>query len=116
MRFLKSFLEEAKRQDTTTRGLPKLTEPPPGPIDTTLEELTKPTKPSSVSPRTLVYDGDNSAGKDEVLRVFPSAEVIQLPRRCNHCSDDKRARVVKRTWPDGRWDWMCHRCGREVKP
>src|ERR1051325_6786446 len=27
----------------------------------------------------------------------------------------RRGAIVERTWPDGRRDWMCHRCGREVK-
>jgi hypothetical protein len=39
------------------------------------------------------------------------------PLRCHEmsCKDDPYARVVRRVWSPTRWDWMCHRCGREVK-
>jgi hypothetical protein len=57
----------------------------------------------------------------DVLRVFPGAKVI-LPTAedltkpsCQHCVGNEHAKVVKRTWSDGRWDWMCHRCGRRVQ-
>jgi hypothetical protein len=50
---------------------------------------------------------------DEYERIYPTAvpvsELAALVRR-------RKADIVKRTWPDGRWDWMCHSCGREVKP
>jgi hypothetical protein len=69
----------------------------------------------------------------DVLRVFPGARIvrddkartIRLDQRCEHCSNSKElegapgwrrhGKIVKRTWPDGRWDWMCSFCGRAAK-
>jgi hypothetical protein len=36
------------------------------------------------------------------------------PHRCEHCGDHPHAKVVTRSWPDGTWDWTCHKCGRAV--
>jgi hypothetical protein len=33
---------------------------------------------------------------------------------CPHCKA-KDAKIVKRRWPDGRFDWMCSACGRQVE-
>ena len=139
MRFLKSFLEEAERQNTTPKEPPKLTEPPAGSIDTTQEELTKPPEPSSVSfvgtyppvyGRKLTNEDRREVEKwadcspgitvDNVLRVFPGAKVIYLTDErktdvCKRCGANRYAKIVRRTWRNGRSHWMCHRCGREVK-
>ena len=32
---------------------------------------------------------------------------------CPHC-DSKYSTTVKRKWPDGKFDWMCSSCGRQV--
>ena len=57
----------------------------------------------------------------DVLNVFhgskvilPTIEDLTKPKSCEHCGDSEHARIVKRTWPNGKWDWMCHRCGRAV--
>jgi hypothetical protein len=57
----------------------------------------------------------------DALRVFPGAKVIPpliedltKPKSCEHCVGNKHAKIVKRTWANGKWDWMCHRCGRTV--
>ena len=62
---------------------------------------------------------------DAVLRIFPGSKVISLPHHCEHCSNSKElqdapawrrhGRIVRRVWPDGRREWACHFCGREVK-
>jgi len=38
------------------------------------------------------------------------------PHQCQEtqCADSRHARVVMRTFPNGKWHWMCHRCGRAV--
>lgn len=43
-------------------------------------------------------------------------EDSKSPHQCHEkqCADSRHAKVVMRTWPDGKWDWMCHRCGRAV--
>ena len=109
MRFLKSFLEEAERQNTTPK------------------EPSKPSKPGSVGfvgTGTLVYGRESDAGKDGVLRTFPGSKVIQLPRRCEHCSKSKElegapawrrhGKIVQRVWLDGQAEWCCHCCGRKA--
>jgi hypothetical protein len=35
---------------------------------------------------------------------------------CSDCGDDPHAKVVRRTYANGKWDFMCHKCGRTVKP
>jgi hypothetical protein len=59
----------------------------------------------------------------DVLRVLPRAKVIlptvedlTKPKSCEHCGANKHAKIVRRTWPDGKLDWMCQRCGREANP
>jgi hypothetical protein len=42
-----------------------------------------------------------------------TAEVRKGPHTCKHCSDG--AKIIMRTWPNSKWDWMCRCCGREVK-
>jgi hypothetical protein len=58
----------------------------------------------------------------DVLRVFPGAAILtDKPASCGHCSKEsvpewrRGGRIVKRTWLDGRTEWCCHFCGREVK-
>jgi hypothetical protein len=57
----------------------------------------------------------------DVLRVFPGAKVIPpsiedltKPKECEHCAGNQYAKIVKRTWANGKRDWMCHRCGRAI--
>jgi hypothetical protein len=64
----------------------------------------------------------------DVLAVFPGAKVhlpttedLSKPDKCPHCDKEhipkwrRGGKVVRRTWPDERWEWCCHFCGREVK-
>jgi hypothetical protein len=78
----------------------------------------------------------------DVLRSFPGAKLAALnkPLFCSHCDKGlsqeydrlyltpapmaelivllkkRRGEIVRRIWPDnGRQDWMCHTCGREVR-
>jgi hypothetical protein len=63
----------------------------------------------------------------DVLSVFPGSKIVAVaglpfddvvegkPKVCKRCGDNKHARIVRRVWPDGRWDWCCHACGREAK-
>ena len=52
----------------------------------------------------------------DVLAVFPCARVVaeDKPQRCEHCAGNKHAKIVKRTWANGKRDCMCHRCGRSI--
>jgi hypothetical protein len=56
----------------------------------------------------------------DVLRVFggkvifPTKEDMTKPETCDHCAGSEYAGVIKRAWPDGRWDWGCHACGRSL--
>src|SRR5262249_39580174 len=49
-------------------------------------------------------------------RYVRTPEESRGPHRCQekYCIDSAHAKVVMRTWPGGKWDWMCHRCGRAV--
>jgi len=57
----------------------------------------------------------------DVLALFPGAKVyppsiedLTKPKSCQHCAGNKHARIVKRTWANGKRDCMCHRCGRSI--
>lgn len=127
MRFLQSFLEEAERRNTTPKEVPKVPEAHPASANTTLEEVPKAPETAFVTsgtPGTLVYRRESDAGKDGVLRTFPGSKVIQLPRRCEHCSKSKElegapawrrhGKIVQRVWLDGQAEWCCHCCGRKA--
>jgi hypothetical protein len=47
---------------------------------------------------------------------LPTAEDLDLtkPKSCQHCNGNEHAKIVQRTWPDGRKDWACHGCGRKA--
>jgi hypothetical protein len=42
------------------------------------------------------------------------AEPKSQPGACEHCEGNPHAKIVKRTWANGKRDWACHRCGRAV--
>jgi hypothetical protein len=120
MHWLQSFLEEAERQNTT----PKVPSKP-----------SKPGSVGSVGTGTLVYGREcEKAGSVAEVAVadpqtqgadVPGSNVIQLPRRCGHCSKSKdlegapawrrNGKIVKRVWSEAKWDWYCSFCGRGVK-
>ena len=74
--------------------------------------------------------GEETADPTDRQNTTPEAgvlqtKVIQLPRRCEHCSKSKKlkgaprwrrhGRIVPRTYLDGRVELGCHFCGRAVK-
>jgi hypothetical protein len=40
-------------------------------------------------------------------QTAPVKELVALPKK-------RTTRIVERKWPDGRRNWGCHACGREV--
>jgi hypothetical protein len=51
----------------------------------------------------------------QVQGVWRRLDKPQLgPFRCLNCGDDPLSKVVMRTWPNSKWDWMCHKCGKVV--
>jgi hypothetical protein len=125
MRFLKSFLEESARENTTPEGPTKLTQPPVGEKNTYPRELTKPPKPSSVSFVSSwdpIYGGESDPQTDQ---PEGACKVIEFPRRCEYCSNSKglehaapwrrHGKIVERVWPDGRRELACHYCGRATR-
>ncbi len=95
MRFLKSFLEEAERRNTT------------------LEVLTKPTKPSSVS---FVSTGTLGITASDVLAVFPAALVLspQEVADLNGGAEPEPARATQCPVCNESWhEWVD--VGRRVK-
>lgn len=88
MRFLQSFLEEANRQDTTPKELPKPTEPQCAAVNTTPEALTEPTKPSSVSfvsGGTLVITGNLSEAVKDVFFINKPCQLELFVKQVSPC-------------------------------
>src|SRR5215467_1595446 len=74
----------------------------------------------------------------DILKLFPGAEVVatERPLFCRDCDkaliadrerpysavssvkdlvsllDQRKSRIVQKTWPDGRGEWICSHCGR----
>jgi hypothetical protein len=52
---------------------------------------------------------------DKVLKAHYAEEYLTAPvEKLVRLIRLRKARIVLRTWPDGRRDWMCHSCGRHV--
>ena len=79
-------------------------------------EKLKPSKPKGITVADVlaVFPGAKA--------ILPTVEDLTKPHKCEHCNggskdkkqkgdNNKHARIVKRTWPNGKWDWMCHACG-----
>ena len=70
---------------------------------------------SEADRQAILEDASHWVLEDDAWRR--TDKELMGPLSCKHCEDDKHARIVRRTWsPTGGGDWMCHACGKTVKP
>src|SRR5262249_10994084 len=62
--------------------------------------------------RAIRAEADQWVRIEGEWRRLDKQELVLLG--CPTCGDDPLAKLVIRTWPNSKWEWMCHKCGKIV--